>query len=102
MITDSKKTLIRIYTDDSKCDLDSILDRLSKNKEITGLTVFRGIAGFGPNHHLHTVNLLDLSSQLPLVIEFFHECSGVDLMIEQIHQLIDQAHIVHWDVNLSF
>ncbi|MBF0265623.1 MAG: DUF190 domain-containing protein [Gammaproteobacteria bacterium] len=98
----SKQTLIRVYTNESKCDLDSILETLSQNTEISGLTVFRGIAGFGPHHHLHTAHLLDLSTDLPLVIEFFHTAEGVDLMIEQIHELIEQAHIVNWEVNLSF
>ena len=95
-------TIVRVYTDDGKCDLDKILDILSKNKDISGLTVFRGIAGFGPNHKLHKVSFLELSAHLPLVIEFFHQTKGIERIINEMHQLIEQAHIVNWDVNLSF
>jgi len=95
-------TLVRVYTDDGKCDLDKILDKLTNNNEISGLTVFRGIAGFGPHHKIHKVTFLELSAKLPLVIEFFHKTEGVDEIITTIHELIEQAHIVNWEVNLSY
>ena len=95
-------TLVRVYTDEGKCDLDKILDTLTNNKEISGLTVFRGIAGFGPHHKLHKVTFLELSAKLPLVIEFFHQTQGIEDIINSIHQLIEGAHIVNWQVNLSY
>ncbi|MFK5984846.1 MAG: DUF190 domain-containing protein [Pseudomonadota bacterium] len=95
-------TLVRVYTDDGKCDLDNTLDLLAANKKITGLTVFRGIAGFGPRHKVHKANFLELSAKLPLVIEFFHETQGVEEIILSMHKLIEEAHIVNWEVNLSF
>ncbi len=97
-----KLTLVRVYTDDGRCDLDKTLDILAANLKITGLTVFRGIAGFGPNHMIHKASFLELSAQLPLVIEFFHEKDGVDAIIDDMHRLIEQAHIINWDINLSF
>ncbi len=95
-------SLIRVYSDDGKCDVDEILEILMQNPLISGLTVFRGIAGFGPHHQLHTMKLLDLSADLPLVIEFFHQSETVADIIQQVHQLIDKAHIVSWPVNLSY
>ncbi|MFK5891946.1 MAG: DUF190 domain-containing protein [Pseudomonadota bacterium] len=95
-------TLVRVYTDDGKCDLDNILDILTDNHKITGLTVFRGIAGFGPHHKIHKVTFLELSAKLPLVIEFFHETQGIEEIINTMHELIEQAHIVNWPVNLSY
>jgi uncharacterized protein len=95
-------TLVRVYTDDGKCNLDKLLDTLTNLKAISGLTVFRGIAGFGPHHKLHKVSFLELSAKLPLVIEFFHDSQGIDEIINTMHQLIDGAHIVNWEVNLSY
>jgi len=98
----SKQTLVRVYTLEGKCNLDSVLEQLFANTKITGLTVFRGIAGFGPHHHMHKASILELSNKLPLVIEFFHETDGLDGIIHEVHQLIEKAHIVHWQVDLSF
>ena len=95
-------TLVRVYSDDGKCDLDKVLDILTENQKISGLTVFRGIAGFGPHHKIHKVTFLELSANLPLVIEFFHETQGIEEIINTMHQLIDKAHIVNWKVNLSY
>ncbi len=36
---------------------------------LAGTTVFRAIEGFGPSNRIHTANLIDLSSDLPMVIE---------------------------------
>ena len=99
---DSKQTLVRVYTLEGKCHLDSVLEKLFANKKITGLTVFRGIAGFGPHHHMHKASMMDLSNKLPLVIEFFHQPEGLGEIINEIHRLIEKAHIVHWSVDLSF
>jgi uncharacterized protein len=95
-------TLVRVYTDDGNCDLDKVLDTLSNNQAIIGLTVFRGIAGFGPHHKLHKATFIDLSAKLPIVIEFFHKTEEVEKIINNMHQLIKKAHIVNWAVNLSF
>ncbi len=36
---------------------------------LIGVSVFKGIMGFGKKHHLHTSKLLDLSENLPITIE---------------------------------
>ena len=38
-----------------------------------GVTVFRGVAGFGADGEVHADDMLRLSVDLPLVIEFFDE-----------------------------
>jgi hypothetical protein len=40
---------------------------------VQGVTVFRGVAGFGPDGEVHAANMLRLTVDLPLVIEFFDE-----------------------------
>jgi len=41
----------------------------AKRQGLSGATVTRGIMGFGANSQVHTTKLLELSSDLPLVIE---------------------------------
>jgi len=41
----------------------------AREKHLAGATVLRGPLGFGKSSHLHTTNILRLSSDLPIVIE---------------------------------
>ncbi|MBL7852111.1 MAG: DUF190 domain-containing protein [Cyclobacteriaceae bacterium] len=41
----------------------------AKRQGLSGATVTRGIMGFGASSRVHTTKLLELSSDLPLVIE---------------------------------
>ena len=41
----------------------------AKKQGLSGATVTRGIMGFGPNSHIHSSKLFEISSDLPLVIE---------------------------------
>jgi len=45
----------------------ALLERLRK-EGFAGATVFRGVAGFGANSVIHTTHLLEMSSDLPMVI----------------------------------
>jgi PII-like signaling protein len=46
----------------------ALLERLRKDG-FAGATVVRGVAGFGARSVIHTTNLLDLSADLPFIIE---------------------------------
>jgi PII-like signaling protein len=46
----------------------ALLERL-RAEGFAGATVFRGVAGFGANSVIHTTHLLELSSDLPVVME---------------------------------
>jgi PII-like signaling protein len=43
--------------------------RMARDQGLAGATVLRGPMGFGSSSHIHNANILDLSSNLPLVIE---------------------------------
>lgn len=54
---------------------------------LSGATVFRGILGFGAHTKVHSAKLLDLSVDLPLVIEIIDE----QAKIEEFLQVVDGA-----------
>jgi PII-like signaling protein len=65
--------LLRIYTEEASRDgvrplYESIVLKARSHK-IAGATVLRGPMGYGASSRLHTANILDLSANLPLVIE---------------------------------
>lgn len=61
----------------------SILDFLFHHG-IAGATVIKGIAGFGAAHRLHSANILDISDQLPVKIEFIETRDKVNEILPQL------------------
>jgi len=57
---------------------------------LAGATVFRGILGFGPTSHIRTDKILDLSSDLPVVVEIVDEESKIDAFLPQLSTLIEK------------
>ncbi len=73
MKQESIATLLRIFIGESdKYDgkelYQYIVEYLRKN-HFAGVTVLRGIEGFGHKSLLHTANILDLSTDLPIITE---------------------------------
>ena len=65
--------LLRIYTEEARRDgrrplYESVVIK-ARDTGLAGATVLRGPMGFGESAQLHTARILDLSSNLPLVIE---------------------------------
>jgi len=73
MQKESTAILMRVFVGESdkyngKNLYQYLVEWLRKN-HFAGVTVLRGISGFGKESKLHTTNLLELSSDLPIVIE---------------------------------
>jgi PII-like signaling protein len=96
-------TLVRIYVSESDAGkrgnlVDNIMEILHERHQVHGVTVFRGIAGFGAEGIVHSGDLLRLSPHLPEVIEFFDEPDAVAAAIETLGDLIPPGHMVSWPV----
>jgi len=48
---------------------------------ISGASVIRGIAGFGADHHLHTMRIERLTENLPIKIEFVESAEKVEELL---------------------
>ena len=93
-------TFVRIYLTEGEGRMESQLKRLHDEEKVQGVTVFRGISGFGSSGRLHSSSLLDMSLDLPLVIEFFDVPEKIGKILEHIRQDIDPGHIVSWQGTL--
>ena len=62
-------TFVRIYLTEGEGRMESLLKRLHDEEKVQGVTVFRGISGVGSSGKLHSSSLLDMSLDLPLVVE---------------------------------
>jgi PII-like signaling protein len=93
-------TFVRIYLTEGEGRMEGLLKRLHDAEKVQGVTVFRGISGFGSSGTLHSSSLLDMSLDLPLVIEFFDVPQKVEQILEHIRRDIDPGHIVSWQGTL--
>jgi PII-like signaling protein len=87
---------VRIYLTEGEGRMEGLLQRLHDEEKVKGVTVFRGISGFGKSGRLHSSSLLDMSLDLPLVIEFFDVPHKVDNILEHLCKDIEPGHIVSW------
>ncbi len=90
-------TVVRIYLHEGQDILTKVMQQLQGH--VRGVTVFRGIAGFGDHSELHTAALIDLSLDLPLVVEFFEAPQKAAQLIEQLNGLNEVHHILSWSAS---
>jgi uncharacterized protein len=93
--------MARVYLSEAdhgrrKTLMSEIFRLLRDERAVQGVTVFRGVAGFGPNGEVHADDLLRLTVDLPLVIEFFDAPEIVEAAITLIDGLVPGGHIVTW------
>lgn len=89
-------TMVRVYCSDKGHEHQQIIDLLHREHRVAGITAFRGIAGFGRSGQLHEAGLLDVSLDLPVVIEFFDRPEKVDAVLPFLHTIVGPGHIVAW------
>ncbi len=94
-------TVVRIYISEGQAQLDILLKRLQEWEHVRGVSVFRAIAGFGDSGKLHTSKLIDLSLDLPLVVEFFDAPEKAAEIIEHLGNIIKPGHILSWDARIN-
>jgi PII-like signaling protein len=54
-----------------------------------GATVLRGVGGFGAHSHIHTARLVELSSDLPLVLEWVDTPERVEHLLPRLMAMLD-------------
>ena len=94
-------TMVRIYLTEGEKLLKKIVNYLHNDTDVAGVTVFRGVSGFGASGDMHTSNLLDLSLDLPLVVEFFDQAEKISPVLEEMNHLVESGHIVSWPAQIN-
>lgn len=89
-------TCVRVYLTEAEGKLERLLECLHDDQKVLGVTVYRGISGFGKHGRMHSSSLLDISLNLPLVIEFFDTPEKTASIIDYLYTRLDPGHIVSW------
>lgn len=95
---------LRIYIGDSDQwrgkPLYAVLLEQLKKEGLAGGTVFRGIAGFGAHSTIHTAAILDLSTDLPLVIEVVDTAEKIQHALETVSVMVREGLVTLEDVDV--
>jgi uncharacterized protein len=100
-MSESEVLIVRIYLHEAKSHMEELLQYLHDEKKVRGVTVFRGITGFGISGEYHSSKLIDMSLDLPIVIEFFDETEKTKSILEELNKKIKPGHIVHWPATIN-
>ena len=65
----------------------ALLDFL-RREGAAGATVSRGIAGYGAHSRIHAASIVDLSSDLPLVLEWIDTADRVEALLPTIEEML--------------
>lgn len=98
---DEEVTVVRIYLKEAdqgrrKTLMEELLNILHDQQRVRGVVVFRGIAGFGSRGEVHAADILRLTVDLPLVIEFFDRTAVAEAAIRLLGDMVPAQHIIRW------
>lgn len=63
----------------------------ARKQNLAGATVYKGIMGYGGNSRIHRAKFLEMSEDLPLVIEIVDEQKKIEDFIPTVQQIFEEA-----------
>lgn len=63
----------------------------AREKGIAGATVLRGIEGYGAHSHIHKTSFIDLSEDLPIVVEIVDTEEKIEALLPDIDAMIEES-----------
>ena len=94
-------TVVRIYLTEGKHQLDKFMTALHDSYKVKGVTAFRGIAGFGQSGKMHAANLMDMSLDLPIVLECLDTPEKIRAIISDIKKDLQPGHLIFWSAQMN-
>jgi uncharacterized protein len=97
-VLDGNQFLVRIFLGESDqfhhTPLSrALLERL-RREGFAGATVIHGVAGFGASSVIHTASLVELSTDLPVLIEVVDDEAHVDKLLPILDEMITGGALV--------
>ena len=97
-VLDGEQQLVRIFVGESdqwkhRPLYRALLERL-RTEGFAGATVFHGVAGFGPSSVIHTASLVELSADLPVLIEVVDDEAHVEKLIPILDEMVTGGALV--------
>lgn len=90
-----KVKLLKIYVGEKERFKDKPLYQYLvhwlKEQGISGVTVSRGIEGYGHDKVLHSARLLELSSDLPMILEIVDTIEQIDSIVPEVSRMVPKG-----------
>lgn len=77
----------------------AILDFLF-HSGVAGASVFKGVAGFGAEHRLHTESIVSISDHLPIKLEFIESPQKVQELLPQLSKMCGTGMIAVQEITI--
>lgn len=92
--------LLRIFIGESDTwhghALHLALVQEAKKAGLAGATVTRGIEGFGAHSRIHTARLVDLSPELPMLVEIVDVEEKIQAFLPTVQEMVQEG-LVTWE-----
>jgi uncharacterized protein len=89
---EGERTLMRIHIGESDKwkgrALHEMIVEMFRKEGFSGATVLRGVAGFGGSSILHTDKLLQMSQDLPIVVEVIESSEKIEKVLPRIDEMM--------------
>jgi PII-like signaling protein len=97
-ILDGEQSLVRIFLGESdvwhhRPLARALLERL-RTEGFAGATVIHGVAGFGASSVIHTASLLELSADLPVLIEVVDDEAHINRLLAILDEMLTGGALV--------
>jgi len=104
MVTKGPAKKLTVYVDEvdkfhGKPVYEVLLDIFFK-KKIMGVSVFRGIAGYGSDGVFHTSKMLELSTSMPVKIEVVESEEMINRVLPDIYHVVEKGMVEVTDTNV--
>jgi uncharacterized protein len=60
----------------------------ARTRHLAGATVIKGIMGFGAHSRIHTAKLLELSQDLPIVVEIVDAAEKIEAFLPDLEKMV--------------
>ena len=97
-VLDGDQCLVRIFLGESdrfqRMPLSrALLERL-RRESFAGATVIHGVAGFGASSVIHTAGVIELSADLPVLVEVIDDQAHVDKLLPILDEMVTGGALV--------
>jgi len=72
----------------------------AKELDLAGASVFRGIVGYGAGSRIHTASILDLSSDLPIIVEIVDSEEYINKLLPYLDEMVQEGMVTIDDVEV--
>jgi hypothetical protein len=100
----SQAKRLRIYIGESdrwkrKSLYHAIVEK-AKELDMAGATVFRGLMGYGADKRIHTASIVDLSSDLPILVEIIDSKEYIAKLLPFLDEMLEKGLVTIDDVEV--